>query len=110
MDKAFMYKMCKDSKNFKDGFILIETLQGLVLCACALSLCFMLAPLMSHKFALAQANFASGGLYPQLLHSKASTLELSSANKHFIFSHHTFSKQDSALPFMLHYLQVTSVR
>lgn len=102
-----MKKIYKDSKS---GFILIETLQGLVLCAFALSLCFVLVPLVSHKFALTQAHLGSGALYPQVLQAPSRTLELSSANRHFVFSHHTFSKQNSALPLMFHYLQITSVR
>lgn len=100
----------KTNGNFRSGFVLIESLQGLVLCAFALSLCFVLAPFMSHKFALTQANLASGALYPQILRSPANDVQLHSANKTFVFSHHTFSKQDEALPFMLHYLQITSVR
>lgn len=96
-------------KDSKSGFVLIETLQGLVLCAFALSLCFALLPYMSHKFALTQINFASGALYPQILLAPSSDIEIRSANKIFVFSHHTFERQDMALPFSLSYLQIKSV-
>lgn len=98
------------SKDSKSGFVLIETLQGLVLCAFALSLCFALAPFMSHKFAITQASLASGALYPQILNATSSNLEIQSANKTFVFSKHTLSRQDLTLPISLTYLHITSVR
>ena len=96
--------------NKKKGFILIESLNALLLCAFALLLLFALMRFSSHRFSLqyAQTSSLTDILVLDSLPCVPKTLQLD--NKTYEIHSCVFNNTATSLPYTLEYIKAQSVR
>ncbi len=93
----------------RDGFVMVECVLGLVLCALALGIVFSFQHYMSHRLASLRTQTSSGADMLHILSTTPQTSSLQSSTHTYEVRHYTYHK-DTLLPYTLHYFEPLSVR
>ncbi|WP_066387180.1 hypothetical protein [Helicobacter himalayensis] len=96
--------------NKKRGFILIESLNALLLCAFALLLLFALMRFSSHRFALQYAQTSSLADILTLDSIPCAPQTLRIDNKTYEIASCVFNNTTAPLPYTLQYIKAQAVR